>query len=87
MNRLCCIIIREEDLSWSMKRHPIAKWTDPMNHKTLVEKILYIKNLGTPVSAEAIKDIKTLQTGAQFKYRIGYKFLGEYPDEYWMLLK
>lgn len=87
MNRLCCAVAREQDLSWYKLRKPAAKWAGPMDHKTLVKKMLFVKELGTPMSDEVIGDIKSLQSGLQFKYIIGYEFLGEYPDEYWMILK
>ena len=58
-----------------------------MDHKTLVKKMLFVKELGTQMTDEAMEDIKSLQSGSQFKYIIGYDFLGEYPENYWMILK
>lgn len=88
-NRLCCAVARSDDLAWYQNRSQwrAAKWSDPMDHITLVKKMIFLKKLGTPMSDEVIEDIKFLQSGPHFNYIIGYDFLGEYPDEYWMILK
>lgn len=89
INKLCCAVTRETDLAWYQNRWNwrTAKWTGPMDHATLVKKMIFVKSLGTPMSDEVIDDIKSLQSGPHYKYIIGYHFLGEYPDEYWMILE